>query len=184
MKRRLFSLLSAISLLLCVATCGVWVRSHWVSDQLLWNRARNVQSVMTGMGQVAATLFIGNNSGQPANSYTLQYTRDKAFSPGNWLMFLSPEPSDINISWEGAGFTWYERRELSGIISVYATVPLWSITLITAALPLTWAMKGWRRRYGRTRKPRGFCTVCGYDLRATPERCPECGKVPQKQVST
>ena len=54
-----------------------------------------------------------------------------------------------------------------------AAVPFWILALVTSIAPGLW-LRARVRRMGRRR--RGQCLRCGYDLRATPERCPECGE--------
>jgi hypothetical protein len=54
-----------------------------------------------------------------------------------------------------------------------AGIPLWFI-LAAAALCPSVRLWGYLRQHQR----RGGCPACGYDLRATPERCPECGTIP------
>ena len=55
-------------------------------------------------------------------------------------------------------------------IALYA----WQAALLTGALPAMQFYR-WRRPRSAERIKRGLCSRCGYDLRATPDRCPECG---------
>jgi hypothetical protein len=58
-------------------------------------------------------------------------------------------------------------------------IPWWLFLMFLLALPL-WTATGAIRR--KRRMGRGVCVKCGYDLRATPGRCPECGTVVKKVV--
>jgi predicted Zn-ribbon and HTH transcriptional regulator len=60
-------------------------------------------------------------------------------------------------------------------------VPFWAVVLAFATLPAVDLVRKIRSRRKRWfRLLHGLCQTCGYDLRATPDRCPECGAIPPK----
>jgi hypothetical protein len=48
------------------------------------------------------------------------------------------------------------------------------LMIVFAFLPVLWVVQRLTTRKAR----QGHCPVCGYDMRASPHRCPECGHVP------
>ena len=61
--------------------------------------------------------------------------------------------------------------------STVVGVPFWALAVLTAIPPVAWFVRSPARRR-RRRLAQGLCARCGYDLRATPGRCPECGADP------
>jgi hypothetical protein len=52
----------------------------------------------------------------------------------------------------------------------------WHLVVAFALLPALWLSQHiWRRRIRHSRIKNGLCLICGYDLRASKDRCPECG---------
>jgi hypothetical protein len=59
--------------------------------------------------------------------------------------------------------------------------PLWFVAIMAAILPASRLGFWIRHRQRKHRQEIGFCYSCGYDLRATPDKCPECGMVAPKK---
>jgi hypothetical protein len=156
-KRRLFNVLAGVSLVLCVVTAALRARSTRYLDAGYILLTPSVKlSLLSQQGHVWCSIVNGSNS------LLKRYgVGGRPLSSG----IETVEPVRPNLF----GFAPYSRGPVRGILIQYGV-----FLILFAAAPLAWIMA----HRNRFRGP-GFCPLCGYDLRATPDRCPECGSPAQ-----
>ncbi len=177
--RWLFRGLAAISLILCIVIIALGIRSHWAADSAaVWGKPSAAGQVDDGC-MVRITSFQG--SMEIRQTYLL-WIKDVSFSgepvPDRSRSFGFPG-FRWQTSWFGPSLLEYPGK-YDGTTRTLR-VSDWLLVPVTAILPII----GLFRWLKRDRFAADCCQKCGYDLRATPERCPECGTIqpPKKEIA-
>jgi len=153
--------------MLCAATVVLWVRSQRHLDGAGYSFPRRSITVQSNISTIY--LFLEHDDRYDPNNgrnYGWEFGSGKESSDYWWHGFAHDEFGYAYDSYHGgSGSVW--------------SVPHWFIVCLTAALP-SWQVV--KKQYRRRRNKNGVCRACGYDLRATPNRCPECGTIPAKAI--
>jgi hypothetical protein len=160
-------LAAAVSAVLYVAVCSLWVRSHKVADAVGWSWATGAVQGGTASGRLRV-------SGH-------RLPEGQTYAPPHLLHIAYPAEADpptkrFPATWSNLGFAFERRRNPDSFMLL---VPLWVIALAAAGATSAFHRAS-RRLLRAARLAARLCPSCGYDLRATPGRCPECGAVPSE----
>lgn len=186
--RILLNAATVLSLLLCGATVGLWVRSASIRDT--WMRLDFLPR--TGERQ---NIKFSSDRGTLAWAVDRRTVRVSGgeVRVGVWRHYADPvtagtfrladELLESPTPLQRQGFIFHRgrqyRMEASGespfVPRFVAAVPMWFLTATFAIAPAIGVYSYGRRK---RRVARSLCPACGYDLRATPDRCPECGAAP------
>jgi hypothetical protein len=182
--RWLLNVLAVLSLAAAAMAAALWARSYGGSDYLermspgistIHTVSHRIHGVRWTLGQIRFrrsdyTAYLPPDLPAPMTPSRAMWGRGR-LGPGHW----GQEVVTGRSLWNRMGFCLYETGTGASFydeIERGATIPAWLPVLVFLALPLVRGLRLYRscRRHGP-----GLCRSCGYDLRATPGRCPECG---------
>lgn len=194
MRRKFVSLIAAVSLLLCLTTAALWVRSHFASEHL----AHAVMSGPAWVGRSSGGVVYLDHRSRWAYAGGWSFGRSRiAPGPGSLAHEYQPPLRGFRFMgfgvFGGTNFSWPAHEHPGVAVPVNRTdprwwrdryfavsFPHWFAVLVFGILPVRWYRQ---LRREQLKANRGRCAVCGYDLRATPNRCPECGTIPATEES-
>ena len=175
MKRRLFNVLAFMSLLLCVATVVMWVRSYWRIEWLgLWERCHThsdpppppwppgVRYLGTSGVFTRRVVMLGYGGGRVYVAWVYIPTPAEKIidkTEWRWEAHSRANVNESQPSWEHLAFS-YSNREIA--------IPQWFILFTAGFLPGWWLFVIRKQRRQAHRQANNLCLSCGYDLRATP----------------
>jgi hypothetical protein len=180
------------SLCTCVCLIGLWVRSTYRWDLVIWEHETGSLSIRSmdqklnfrlrrGGETEGFTNWIGFRpvddrnydlpekvDGIPYHEIIGGFPWDELFKD---MLFWDTATTELPLGFEYSSAVSSPWTESAGTFSAIS-VPYWCPTMLVATGPVASLIR-WRRK--RSRRARGLCVRCGYDLRFTPDQCPECG---------
>jgi len=171
--RRLFNLIAALSALLCIVTAALWFRSYGTFDRVKYLKSTDTSHAFhlldSGAGYVEYEFMW-----MPWSGFRIEDS-----DPNRVIWRQSheePSPTHKRTSQFRYEYNNAERMRANPAYQYFflVSVPYPALMICAVILP-TIAIRV--RHRANQQFLNGCCARCGYDLRATPDRCPECGTV-------
>jgi hypothetical protein len=193
-KRRLFNLLAGLSLLVFAAALVLGIvtwREPLVAGTFNEDRlpATRKFGLAVGEGTLAIQTTRPFPAAIPGSPVWPKFMRDPRGYREVWAADITARYPTWRATWE-CQCRYLRGFQISKAVAVHREghaafcvgdqwqieIPLWMILLVSGCLPAFQLIGTINKRRAQRRRT-DLCRTCGYDLRATPDRCPECGTV-------
>ena len=161
MRWRLFTFAAVVSMTLCVMALVAWPVGYWRRVYVYYRFG----AIQVGVQTHAGTMSLG----------IYEYPRPALMN--GWGGAVRGLEADDYEGLFNFGHLHSPPRRIGDNLYDGWWCPHWFLVALLGATPAMWVVRFRRRREWLLR---GRCRKCGYDMRATPERCPECGEIDQK----